>query len=467
MHLSGKVLRRLLHSTQPIAHKAKGAKEMITSLKHLLCLGACLLALGGGTVRGYDYPFTDPFIATVINTPAEYAQVLPQKVPVTVDTIEMFPQRQIPAILWNLKALRYSYLCQKYPAPLIFLIAGTGASFQSAKMQFMQKAFYQAGFHVISLSSPTHPNFIVAASTSGVPGHLEEDSADLYRVMQAIREKVRKKMLITEFYLTGYSLGAAQSAFIAKLDEKKQAFNFRKVLLINPPVSLYNSVIILDKLLENIPGGPDNFNAFYKKAVRTFTEVYVNGDAIELNDQFLYQAYKYRRPEKIENVAALIGIDFRISSKNMVFVSDVLTKAGYVVPKGLELGRHAQVTEYAKILARLSFQDYFEGIFLPHFQALHPTLTETDLIEQMSLSHIENYLRTSPKCGLIHNEDDIILGPGEIDYLRDVFGSRALIFPHGGHCGSMAYPDNVKAMLTFFRERPREGGPPEGRRQGS
>ncbi len=82
----------------------------------------------------------------------------------------MFPDREVPGALWNFTDLRYSYLQQKGSAPLIFLIAGTGASFQSAKMKGMQKAFYQAGFHVISLSSPTHPNFIVAASTSGVPG---------------------------------------------------------------------------------------------------------------------------------------------------------------------------------------------------------------------------------------------------------------------------------------------------------
>jgi hypothetical protein len=69
---------------------------------------------------------------------------------------------------------------------------------------------------------------------------------------------------VTDFFLTGYSLGAAQSAFVAKLDEEDKVFNFRKVLLVNPPVSLYNSVQILDKMLEeNIPGGLDNFNAFY------------------------------------------------------------------------------------------------------------------------------------------------------------------------------------------------------------
>ena len=418
-------------------------------------LGGCLCALllSCGLAGAYDYPFADPYVATVVGTPTEYMADLPRDLPVKVETLKMFPEREVPGILWNLDEMRYSYVRQKDPAPLIFLIAGTGASFNSPKMQEMQKAFYQAGYHVISISSPTHPNFIVAASTSGVPGHLEEDSADLYKVMQAIWQKHQKKMEVTDFYLTGYSLGAAQSAFIAKLDEQEKVFNFRKVLLINPPVSLYNSVLILDELLDfNIPGGMDNFDAFYGRLVNAFADVYANGENVEFNNDFLYRAYQFKKPQSDDPLEALIGISFRISSANMVFTTDVLTKAGYVVPKNLVLRRHDNVTNYGKVLTRLSFLDYFRGIFLPHFQAKDPSVTEAQLMRTLSLRSLDGYLRNSEKFGLIGNEDDVILLPGEIDYLRDLFGSRATIFPHGGHCGNMAYPDNVSAMVGFFAD---------------
>ncbi len=415
-------------------------------------LTACLLLIvSAGSATAYDYPFSDPYVATIVGTPAEFAAKLPKEVPVKFDTIKMFPDRKIPDLLWNLDELYYSTICQDGPAPLIFLVAGTGAGFNSPKMQAMQKAFYQSGFHVISLSSPTHPNFIVAASTSGVPGHLEEDSADLYRVMQAVWAKHKEKMPATEFYLTGYSLGAAQSAFIAKLDEQEKAFNFSKVLLINPPVSLYNSVVLLDAMLEKVPGGLDNFNAFYQGIVDAFADVYKNGDDVQFNNDFLYQAYKYRKPKSDDPLEALIGLSFRISSMNMVLSTDVLTKANYVVPKNLIIERHNNLSNYTKVLARLSFVDYFRGIFVPHFQAKDPKVTEDELIQELSLRSIEDYLRNSPKFGLIDNEDDLILQPGEIDYLRNLFGSRATIFPHGGHCGNMDYPDNVAAMVGFFK----------------
>ena len=77
-------------------------------------------------VFAYDYPFADPYVATVVGTPTEYMEALPAEVPVKFDTLQMFPERDVPGILWNLDELRYSYIRQKNPAPLIFLIAGTG-----------------------------------------------------------------------------------------------------------------------------------------------------------------------------------------------------------------------------------------------------------------------------------------------------------------------------------------------------
>jgi hypothetical protein len=50
----------------------------------------------------------------------------------------------------------------------------------------------------------------------------------------------------------------------------------------------------------------------------------------------------------------------------------------------------------------------------------------------------------------MHNADDVILEPGEIDFFRDVFGDRATIYPHGGHCGNMNYKDNVALMVGTF-----------------
>ena len=127
----------------------------------------------------YDYPFVDPFAATVVGTPLGYRASLPRGVPVDELEISVFDDRQVPGIFWYNERLKVSLARQRHRAPLILNIAGTGAGHNAALMKVMERAFYQAGFHVISLPSPTHSNFIVSASSTGVPGRIGDDAADL------------------------------------------------------------------------------------------------------------------------------------------------------------------------------------------------------------------------------------------------------------------------------------------------
>jgi phospholipid-binding lipoprotein MlaA len=61
-------------------------------------------------------------------------------------------------------------------------------------------------------------------------------------------------------------------------------------------------------------------------------------------------------------------------------------------------------------------------------------------------------LANSPSAFLFHNADDVTMAPGEIDQLQKIFGSRATIYPHGGHCGNLTYRTNVADLLAVFRE---------------
>ena len=226
----------------------------------LIC--AVILGFGGTHVSAYDYPLKDPYAATIAGTPTELEPPLPEKIDYEQLGLEVFPDRPTPDVFWYQREFLYTLSYQKQEAPLIFVIAGTGSSFYSSSMIFLQKAFYGAGFHVICLSSPTQMNFVTTASATSVPGNIIEDSQDLYRVMTLAWEQVKNRIKVKEFYLTGYSLGASQSAFVSKLDEEKRVFNFKKVLMINPSVSLYTSAKILDDmLLKVVPSrDPEEFD---------------------------------------------------------------------------------------------------------------------------------------------------------------------------------------------------------------
>ena len=107
------------------------------------------LGVMGSTVGAYDYPFKDPYVATIIGTPEELQPKLPEKIDYELLSLKVFPDRSPPDIFWYQRDFRYSLTYQKGEAPLIFVIAGTGSVFYSSSMIFLQKVFYEAGFHVI------------------------------------------------------------------------------------------------------------------------------------------------------------------------------------------------------------------------------------------------------------------------------------------------------------------------------
>ena len=440
----------MIFTTDPIwlrkgNHMKLIARFLLLSL--LFCGGPALAA-----TSSYDFPFTDPTLATILGTPDNQRVALIEDIPVKLLDLTIFPERKVPDIFWYNEKLRCALAYQKGKAPLIFVIAGTGAGFNSDKMLVLQSTFYRAGFHVVSISSPTHANFITAASESAVPGILKADARDLYRVMQQVRAKVKGDIEVSDYYLTGYSLGGTQAAFVSMLDEEQKAFNFRRVLMINPSVSLYSSVNLLDHMLEdNVPGGVEKTGAFLRERLNKMAEIYKAGDFVKFDNEFLYNLYRgMPAPPKDANLAALIGLSFRLSSNNMIFASDVMTDAGYVVPKGMKLDHNDPLDDYFRTLTRISFAQYLDELLLPAAQRRDPQLTRQALIDGDSLKAIETYLQRADKVGVMTNQDDIILAAGELDYLRQLFGARATIFPNGGHCGNLDHREVAATMTTYF-----------------
>ncbi len=396
----------------------------------------------------YGYPITDRFIATVIGTPDQVSAKLPGAIPLQQHQLQVFPERRTSDAVWYNRELRYSTAFQEESAPLIFIIAGTGGAHNGSKNVNIAKAFYQAGFHVVSLSSPTYPNFIVAASRTAVVGHAEKDAEDLYRIIDLIWQRHAVNVTATSFHLTGYSLGGFNAAFISKLDDTQGKFNFQRVLMINPPLSLYNSMSLLDRMVENVPGGVDNVNQLIDRLMTGFTEAYKRTDDV-MSDEFLYKAYTTLEIRN-EELAALVGAAFRLVSSSLVFTADVMTEFGYIKPSGLPLNRYSDLSVYQAVANRLGFTDYFHRFYYPFYREEYPDKTRDELVAATSLESIEDYLVTTPKVFLMHNADDVILEPGEIETFKALFGARATIYPVGGHCGNLNYVENVAQMVATF-----------------
>jgi hypothetical protein len=426
--------------------------------RHVLVLiCAVIVGFSGTQAAAYDYKVDDPYVASIVGTPEVLEWKLPEKIDYELLSLKVFPFRPTPDVFWYQREFLYTLSYQKQEAPLIFIIAGTGSSFYSSSMIFLQKAFYGAGFHVICLSSPTQMNFITTASATCVPGNIIEDAKDLYNVMTLAWEQVKGRIKVKEFYLTGYSLGASQSAFVSKLDEEKRVFNFKKVCMINPAVSLYTSAKILDGMLLQInpSQSPEVFDRWFDERLAKFAEAYKLLHEPPLDHDFLYDAYrilhKKGQTPRQENLAGMIGIVFRLASSTMIFTADVMANYGLIVPKNRVLGSAESLTDYFKVANRISFIDYFNEFLYPYSQSRNPGLTKEALIEGTSLRSIESYLRNTPKIFLMDNEDDLILTPEDLSFLKDVFGARAKIYSRGGHLGNMTFRDNVAHMLDVFK----------------
>jgi predicted esterase len=418
-----------------------------------LCLSASAMAVNVDPAT-YGYPLTNPFEATIATTPPDLRPDLPADEDIDQDdyTLNLHPEREftLPDNFWAVKKLRYRLAKQDHAAPLIFLIAGTGAPYSSTLNEFLKKLYYGAGYHVVQLSSPTSYDFMSSASRFATPGISKDDAEDLYRVMQAVRAQ-QSKLQITDYYLTGYSLGALDAAFVSHLDETRRSFNFKKVLLINPPVNLYTSISNLDKLVQTNVKGIDNSTTFYELVLAKLTRYFRQKGYIDLNDALLYDFQQSKQHLTNEQMAMLIGTSFRFSSADIAFTSDLINRRGLITPPKFPITEGTSLSPFLKRALQCDFDCYLTQQVIPMWRARTDGGSLLQLVDQVSLYALKDYLQSSTKISVMHNADDVILGAGDLGFLRKTFGNRLTVYPYGGHCGNLNYRVNSDAMLEFFR----------------
>ena len=397
-----------------------------------------------------DLPYTR-YQATVTGYCQEQAADLAE-VPTKEFALEIRPVNEIPEVFWYNRKMRYTLNKQSSSAPLVFVIAGTGASHNGQNMVALQRMLYQQGYHVISLSSPTFANYIINATTrDDMIGDLSKDAKSLYKTMQKVYQQVQAEEAIevTGFSLTGYSLGGAHSAFVSYLDEQEQVFNFEKVVLINPPVSLYNSVQVLDSYLDLAHNRADIANTV-ESIFDRFAQQYSVQESSEFTQESIFSMFAGAHMSEAD-LKLLIGASFRMSSTDMMFAIDTTYNLGAFNYKNHEISKFESITHSMHRADNINFTTYFEGYMVPWTQKFEPGTTRESMIERLSLSSLEGYLSTADKISVVTNADDIILIDGEVDYLKKVFGKRAKIFERGGHCGNMDRKSFVEYMNSQFQ----------------
>ena len=442
-------------------------RRSLTSLCFVLGMLCALSfnALAKPVPADYQFPLHNPFEATIAGTPSALRPALPDDADIKQRdySLRLRPEREftLPSNFWPVKTFRYRLAEQSGPAPLIFIIAGTGAHYSSSTMEYLKKLFYGAGFHVAQISSPTAYDFMVGASPYATPGYSPQDALDLYSVMQAIK-KQQDDLEVTDWHLTGYSLGGLQAAFVSHLDEQKQAFNFKRVLLLNPPVNLYTSTTNLNRLVTTQAVGSNDHRTFYEVLMDKLTRYFNQKGHFDFNEAVLFDFQNSKQKLSDNQLAMLIGSAFRFASADINFTSDLINRRGIITPAQQKINDGTSLTPFFKRALLCDFECYIEQQLLPfwkvHFKqqklALEPPTAEDleELSQASGLHALADYLSTTDKIAVMHNADDIILGAGDLGFLKDHFAERLTLYPYGGHLGNLNYRDNGADILEFFHE---------------
>ena len=404
------------------------------------------------TAFSYNFPIEDPYSATIIGSATMMTPGVSENIPLKVYEIQIKDKKDIPDVFWYASKFKFSFSKQKNKkAPLIFVLAGTGSDYSAVRVKFMQRIFHDAGYHTIAISSQMSQQFMISASTNAIPGMLIRDNEDIYKAMKLAYNKIKDQVDVTDFYIMGYSLGGTNAAVLSYIDEKEKAFNFKRVFMVNPPVELYDSAVKLDKYLDDYTGGKSAgierlLNTTLARVKGGLTSEYAN-----IGADTIYEIVKGDILSDAEK-KAYIGLAFRLTSTDLNFISDFITKSHIYTKNPEKVDKFTNMKEYFKAVNFATFEDYVNKIGFPYYKKYNKDFTIEDLKREASLRVIEDYLRTSPKIAAVTNADELILNEKDIDYLKDVFKDRLIIYPKGGHCGNMFYKENVDVMLKFINE---------------
>jgi hypothetical protein len=388
--------------------------------------------------------------ATVFGTSPQNLAPMPGAVPLVEINIALPWARPVPDVFWFDRKLRVWFSAQAKPAPLAIVISGTGNDGNTAKLSALRGALFGAGFHVLTMPSPTSPGFIVSASSTGVAGDLMQDGHDLYAAMQQIIARLPRKVRVTEIDVLGYSLGGANAAIVKSIDAAEGKLKIHRAVMIDPPVSLFASIGRLDKLFAiNVGTGDDAIERLYRRLYAELANSYRASDRVQIDRDFLLAAAAAALKTDAEFSAA-IALTFRLDLVNVFYAGDLYAGTGVVVDPKHPPRVGDSLEETHRILRLKPFAEYFTKVFAPYYLKQRPNATAESLIADNRLDIIGDTLRSDSDYYAQTNSDDVILNAQELAWLKDTLGSRLAVYDHGGHLGNIGERQQVSDMLRML-----------------
>ncbi|MEC9284166.1 MAG: alpha/beta fold hydrolase [Bdellovibrionota bacterium] len=402
----------------------------------------------------YQFPVLDPFKATFLSSAAdamisdEGMNIVHKKIYSKIlgrDNLKYFEGRDFTTV-------RYAYH-KGEDRPLVFIFAGLGGSAVTGLANYYQKVLYKAGFNSVTIPSPYLWKFSMSHLGSATPGYMERDQVDFYDFLKRVYD-YRKKLRAfksSKNYLLGYSMGGLQAVYISEYDEKQKDIQFEKVVVVNPPIDLYESASKLDQLFPVYKQLSEKRRYYMEKKLwhliidlgKNFSQrAPTDEEVVAIIQNLPFKTYEYK---------ALIGKSFLETLAAMILVSEQVRDWG-AIPIYYDIRSPQPSLNAAR---EYSFIKYFDEILFPDLVngPIGLEKTREELIEKMGLIGKLDYLKNTDKIKIFHNEDDIIVSNASIQLLKDVVPKERLkLYPLGGHLGNVWFPSNVNDLIMAFMQ---------------
>ena len=392
---------------------------------HVILLTAICLSWSSLEADDYNYPYHDPYVATVTTAILNGEGDTPRLKRQVLHVPGLAGRNRLPS-LEGRGELSVAFYRQRHPAPLLFILSGIGSNPYFGLATYFARLFYQEGSHVVILPSPMSWNFALAASRSGAPGYSPEDARDLYEVMQKTLSILRTRygLDVLEINFLGASLGALEGAHLSVIDATERKIGIKKYLLVNPPLDLAYAV----KKIDEWHALTKRFGKNKSDSVLASALAVVESFSTERRDDpavfdRLAKAFGGFTTEELQ---FLIAEDLRALLPELVYVMQVLHHQN-VLPATRDQTRKR--LEDAKDVPRADLESF---------------------TTRGSLASILDRLRGNANVQIMHNADDVIADRKSIQELKAALGDQVTLYPYGGHLGNLWYSENKEYVLRYF-----------------
>lgn len=392
-------------------------------------------------------------MATVMGTPSsQWYKLKKGKAP----KVKKFKTiKKVPEILRQWSDYEYGVWTQKNAAPLMILVSGTGSLYNSGLTMYMANVFYDRGYNVIALSSPTTMPYIVSQSKNNYAGYIKDESTHMYELIAtAVSREKAEGMKVTKTHIGGYSLGGFQSLLIHELDSENKKIGIEKSLMLNAPVSILTATQKLDSYL--VENGIYNAEGLEKFLDNIFGKL-VYDEKIEISDVDFtdVRSAVSKLQLKDSDFEVLTGLLFRFYSANMTFAGEVFSEKDAVgrLSDKKTYKRFDSVTKEFREGLSVSFDEYSKEILYPYLKKnKYPDLTMEQFIKEFDLRNSQEFIEKNNKNIIfITSKDDILITESDLDYINKTFGNKVII-PYGGHTGILWHKDVANLMIDKLEE---------------